>query len=178
RMVDRIASVFVPIVFVIAFATALAWLAFGPAPSLGYAITAFVAVLIIACPCALGLATPTAILVGTGRGASRGILIKSAEALERARTIDLVAFDKTGTLTVGRPKVVDYMSCAGIGEEEVLRLIASAELRSEHPLAAAVVEAATERGVQPSEPAKLEAIPGQGVHAVVEGHDIWIGNAS
>jgi Cu+-exporting ATPase len=177
RLVDRIASVFVPIVFAIAFASAAAWLVFGPQPSLGYALTAFVAVLIIACPCALGLATPTAIIVGTGRGASRGILIKSADALEAARAIDVVAFDKTGTLTAGRPEVVDYMNCAGIGEDEVIRILASAELRSEHPLASAVVEAATAKGLPLSEPTSFEALPGQGVHATVDGHDVWIGNA-
>src|SRR2546429_8299626 len=176
-LVDRIASIFVPIVFGVAFASALAWVVFGPQPSLGYALTAFVAVLIIACPCALGLATPTAIIVGTGRGASRGILIKSADALEAARAIDVVAFDKTGTLTVGRPEVVDYMNCAGIGENEVIRILASAELRSEHPLASAVVEAATARGLSPSEPTSFEALPGQGVHATVDGHDVWVGNA-
>ena len=176
RLVDRVAAVFVPIVFVVAFASAIVWAIVGPQPSLGFAITAFVAVLIIACPCALGLATPTAILVGTGRGAARGILIKSAEALERARTIDLVAFDKTGTLTVGRPQVVEYLNCAEIGEDEVLRLFAGAELRSEHPLATAVVEAATAKGLELNEPASLEALPGQGVHAVVDGRDVWIGS--
>src|SRR5947209_1149861 len=175
RLVDRIASVFVPIVFVIAFASAAAWLVFGPQPSLGYALTAFVAVLIIACPCALGLATPTAIIVGTGRGASRGILVKSADALEAAKAIDVVAFDKTGTLTVGRPWVTDYLSCAGIGEDEVLRLLAGAELRSEHPLAVAVVEAARERGLSVAEPESFEALPGEGVHARVDGRDVWIG---
>ncbi len=134
------------------------------------------AVLIIACPCALGLATPTAILVGTGRGAARGILIKSAEALEAARAIDTVAFDKTGTLTIGRPAVTDLLSCADIGEDEALRLIASAELRSEHPLAGAVLEAARAKGLLPAEPQRFESFPGQGVHAVVEGHDIYVGN--
>src|SRR5205809_292582 len=178
RLVDRIASVFVPIVFVIAFAGAAAWLVFGPQPSLGFALTTFVAVLIIACPCALGLATPTAIIVGTGRGASRGILIKSADALEAARAIDVVAFDKTGTLTVGRPEMVDYMNCAGIGEDEVIRILASAELRSEHPLAAAVVELATTKGLALSESTAFEALPGRGIHATVEGHDVWIGNAA
>src|SRR5437870_6726625 len=178
RLVDRIASVFVPIVFAIAFASALAWLVFGPEPRLGYALSAFVAVLIIACPCALGLATPTAIIVGTGRGASRGILIKSAQALEAARAIDVVAFDKTGTLTVGRPKVVEYMNCAGIGEDEVIRILASAESRSQHPLAAAVVELATTKGLALSEPTMFEALPGQGIHAIVDGHDVWIGNAA
>src|SRR5437773_3295759 len=178
RLVDRIASVFVPIVFVIAFASAAAWLVFGPRPSLGYALTAFVAVLIIACPCALGLATPTAIIVGTGRGASRGILIKSAQALEAARAIDVVAFDKTGTLTVGRPEVVEYMDCAGNGEDEVIRILASAESRSEHPLAAAVVELAVTKGLALSEPTAFEALPGRGIHATVEGHDVWIGYAA
>jgi len=178
RLVDRIASIFVPIVFAIAFASAVAWLVFGPEPRLGYALSAFVAVLIIACPCALGLATPTAIIVGTGRGASRGILIKSAQALESARAIDVVAFDKTGTLTVGRPEVVEYMNCAGIGEDEVIRILASAESRSEHPLAAAVVELATTKGLSLSEPTTFEALPGQGVHATVDGHEVWIGNAA
>ncbi len=176
RLVDRIASIFVPIVFAVAFASALAWLLFGPEPRFGYALSAFVAVLIIACPCALGLATPTAIIVGTGRGASRGILIKSAQALEAARAIDVVAFDKTGTLTVGRPEVVEYMNCAGIGEDEVIRILASAESRSEHPLAAAVVELATTKGLALAEPTAFEALPGQGIHATVDGHDVWIGN--
>src|SRR6266540_2122123 len=135
RLVDRIASVFVPIVIAVAAATGVVWWIFGPEPHFARAVTTFIAVLIIACPCALGLATPTAIMVGTGRGASRGILIKSAEALEMAQKIDVVAFDKTGTLTVGRPEVTDWITCAGIGEDEVLRLVASAELRSEHPLA-------------------------------------------
>jgi heavy metal translocating P-type ATPase len=168
----------VPIVFAIAIASALGWLAFGPEPRLGYALSAFVAVLIIACPCALGLATPTAIIVGTGRGASRGILIKSADALEAARAIDVVAFDKTGTLTVGRPQVVDYMNCAGIGEDEVIRILASAESRSEHPLAAAVVELATSKGIALAEPTAFEALPGQGLHATVDGHEVWIGNVA
>jgi Cu+-exporting ATPase len=176
RLVDRIASIFVPIVFAVAFASALAWLLFGPEPRFGYALSAFVAVLIIACPCALGLATPTAIIVGTGRGASRGILIKSAQALEAARAIDVVAFDKTGTLTVGRPEVVEYMNCAGIGEDEVIRILASAESRSEHPLAAAVVELATTKGLALAEPSAFEALPGQGIHATVDGHNVWIGN--
>jgi Cu+-exporting ATPase len=135
-------------------------------------------VLIIACPCALGLATPTAIMVGTGRGATRGILVKSAQALEMAQRIDVVAFDKTGTLTVGRPEVVDWVTCAGIGENETLRLVAGAELRSEHPLAAAVVEHARARGIALSDPTSFEAIAGSGVHAVVDGHEVWIGNAA
>jgi Cu+-exporting ATPase len=176
RLVDQIASVFVPIVFVIAGLAFAAWIAFGPEPKLTYALTAFIAVLIIACPCALGLATPTAIMVGTGRGAARGILIKSAQALEAAQTIDTVAFDKTGTLTVGRPEVTDILTCADYGEDESLRLIASAELRSEHPLASAVLDAARAKGLVPSEPERFESFPGQGIHAIVDGHDIYVGN--
>jgi Cu+-exporting ATPase len=177
RLVDQIASVFVPIVIAVATLTALVWWLFGPEPRFAHAVTTFVAVLIIACPCALGLATPTAIMVGTGRGASRGILIKSAQALETAQRIDVVAFDKTGTLTVGRPEVTDWLTCAGIGEDEVLRLVASAELRSEHPLASAVVEHAQRKGIALSEPTSFEALPGRGVHAGVDGHDVWVGNA-
>ena len=176
RLVDQVAAVFVPIVFVIAGLAFAAWILLGPAPVLTHALTAFVAVLIIACPCALGLATPTAIMVGTGRGAARGILIKSAQALEAAHSIDTVAFDKTGTLTVGRPQVTDLLSCADVGEDEALRLIASAELRSEHPLAGAVLDAARAKGLVPTEPERFESFPGQGVHAVVEGHDIYVGN--
>jgi Cu+-exporting ATPase len=178
RLVDQIAAVFVPIVFVIAGLAFVAWIVLGPEPKLTYALTAFIAVLIIACPCALGLATPTAIMVGTGRGASRGILIKSAIALEAAQRIDTVAFDKTGTLTVGRPEVTDMLSCSDYGEDEALRLIASAELRSEHPLAGAVLEAARTKGLVASEPAGFESFPGQGVHAVVDGHDVYVGNRS
>ena len=176
RLVDRIAAVFVPVVFAIAAAAFVAWLLFGPAPALTHALSAFVAVLIIACPCAMGLATPTAIMVGTGQGAARGILIKSAQSLETAQRIDTVAFDKTGTLTVGRPELTDLLVCADIGEDEALRLIASAESRSEHPLATAVLEAAGARKLALAEPERFESFPGQGVHAVVEGHDIYAGN--
>src|SRR4051812_29776677 len=176
RLVDRIAEIFVPIVFAIAALAFLAWVLFGPEPRMSYALSAFIAVLIIACPCALGLATPTAIMVGTGRGASRGILIKSALALEAAQRIDTVAFDKTGTLTIGRPAVTDVLVCADVGEDEAVRLIASAELHSEHPLARAVIESAGAHGVTPSEPSSFESVPGAGVHAVVDGHDVYVGN--
>ncbi|HEY6203957.1 MAG TPA: heavy metal translocating P-type ATPase [Candidatus Limnocylindria bacterium] len=178
RLVDRVALVFVPVVLGVATAAAFAWWVYGPEPHFAYAVTAFIAVLIIACPCALGLATPTAIMVGTGRGVTRGILIKSAQALGMAEKIDVVAFDKTGTLTVGRPEVVDWVTCADIGEEETLRLIASAEVQSEHPLAAALVEHARAKGLELREPETFEAIAGSGVHAVVDGHDIWVGNAA
>ncbi|MBI2325739.1 MAG: copper-translocating P-type ATPase, partial [Chloroflexi bacterium] len=176
RLVDQVASVFVPVVFVIATLTFLAWLFFGPQPSLTYAMTSFIAVLIIACPCALGLATPTAIITGTGRGATRGILIRHAQALEQAQAVRVVAWDKTGTLTVGRPEVTDFLACADFGEDEALRLIASAERVSEHPRASAVVEAARERGLALAEPTSFEYVPGQGIHATVDGHDVWVGN--
>jgi len=178
RLVDRVASIFVPVVIAVATLSALAWLLLGPEPRLARAITVFVAVLIIACPCALGLATPTAIMVGTGRGASRGILIKTAEALEMAQRITVVAFDKTGTLTAGRPRVTDWMTCAGIGEDEVLRLIASAEQASEHPLAIAIIEHALAKGLALDEASVFEALPGQGIHAVIDGRDVWVGNAT
>ena len=175
RLVDQVAAVFVPVVFGVAALTFVLWLWLGPSPSLTYAITAFIAVLIIACPCALGLATPTAIITGTGRGASRGILIRHAQALEQAQAVRVVAFDKTGTLTVGRPQVTDFLACADFGDDETLRLVASAERVSEHPLASAIVEAARERGLTLSEPASFDYTPGQGVHASVDGHDVWVG---
>ncbi|MDQ6858845.1 MAG: heavy metal translocating P-type ATPase, partial [Chloroflexota bacterium] len=177
RLVDRVASIFVPIVLAIALGTFLVWLALGPSPSFGPALRAAIAVLIIACPCALGLATPTALTVGMARGAGRGILIRDADALEQARAIDVVAFDKTGTLTVGRPQLVDLLACADFGEDEVLRLAAAAERGSEHPLGAALVDAARERALDIPEPATFESFPGAGVHATVGGHDVWIGNA-
>ncbi len=176
RLVDQVSSVFVPVVILLATATFFVWLIWGPRPSLTYAMTAFIAVLIIACPCALGLATPTAIITGTGRGATRGILIRHAQALEQAQAVRIVAWDKTGTLTVGRPQVTDFLGCADVGDDEALRLIASAERVSEHPLAAAVVEAARERGLALSEPSSFEYTPGQGIHATVDGHDVWVGN--
>ncbi|HTH70876.1 MAG TPA: heavy metal translocating P-type ATPase [Candidatus Saccharimonadales bacterium] len=176
RLVDRVASVFVPIVLAIALGTFVVWLALGPAPSFGAALRAAIAVLIIACPCALGLATPTALTVGIARGASRGILIRDAEALERARSVDVVAFDKTGTLTAGRPQLVDLMACADFGEEDVIRLAAGAERGSEHPLGEALVEAARGRGLTVPEATGFDSLPGAGVHATVDGHDIWIGN--
>jgi len=176
RLVDDVAAIFVPVVFVIAGASFALWALLGPVPVLSHALTAFIAVLIIACPCALGLATPTAIMVGTGRGASRGILIKSALALEVARAVDTVAFDKTGTLTVGRPELTDLLVCADVGEDEALRLVASAEQRSEHPLASAVVEAARAKNLALTEPSEFESFPGQGIRAAVDGREVYIGN--
>src|SRR4029077_20744619 len=149
----------------------------GPSRSCGWGLPAASAVLCTACPCALGLATPTALTVGIARGAGRGILIRDAEALERARAVDVVVFDKTGTLTVGRPELVDLMACADFGEDEVLRLAAGAERGSEHPLGEALVEAARGRGLTVPEATGFDSLPGAGVHAAVEGHDVWIGNA-
>ncbi|GAJ19536.1 unnamed protein product, partial [marine sediment metagenome] len=145
RLADVIASYFVPIVIGIATITFIIWYFAGPSPALTYAILNFVAVLIIACPCAMGLATPTAIIVGTGKGAEHGILIRSAETLERSHKIRAVLLDKTGTLTQGEPKVTDIIALPSSSQEEILRLAASAERGSEHPLGEAIVKAALEK---------------------------------
>lgn len=177
RLADTVSSYFVPAVFGLAALTALAWLVFGPEPRMTYALTAFIAVLIIACPCAMGLATPTAIMVGTGRGAEAGILIKSAEALERAGRVRVIVVDKTGTLTEGKPKVTDVLTLDGVDEKRVLELAASAERQSEHPLASAIVDAATARGVTLQEPTTFESTTGAGVLATVDGHEVRVGSA-
>ena len=146
----------------IAFFAFLVWLFIGPSPAFTFALLAFIAVLIIACPCALGLATPTAVMVGTGRGAEQGILIRNAEALETAHRIDAVVLDKTGTLTLGVPRVTDVVS-KGLSEQELVRIAASLERRSEHPLAQAVVDYAQEKALTLEEPMDFSATPGQGV---------------
>jgi len=176
RLADRVASYFVPAVMALAALTFLGWLVFGPPPSLTYALVTFVAVLIIACPCALGLATPTAIMVGTGRGAEQGVLIKSGEALETAHRIDTVVLDKTGTLTMGRPAVTDVRPVNGFTEAEVLRLAASAEWGSEHPLGEAIVRHAGEAGVALARPAHFDAVPGRGIQAEVDGRRVLVGS--
>jgi Cu+-exporting ATPase len=176
RLADVIASYFVPIVIGIALVTFVVWFFVGPAPALTFALLNFVAVLIIACPCALGLATPTAIMVGTGKGAENGILIRSAEALERAHKINTVLLDKTGTLTEGKPRVTDVIAALSSSREEVLRLAASAEHGSEHPLGEAVAYAASEMGLEMSPVADFNAIPGLGVEASVEGKKLLLGN--
>jgi len=176
RLADVIAGYFVPAVIGIAALTFLIWLFFGPEPSFNYALLSFVSVLIIACPCALGLATPTAIMVGTGRGAENGILIRSAEALETAHKVSAIVLDKTGTLTEGRPVVTDIAPVEGVSEDELLRMAASAERVSEHPLAAAIVRAAEERGIETSAPTDFEAIPGEGIRATVDGRTILVGS--
>ena len=176
RLADVIASYFVPAVIGVAIVTFVIWYFVGPAPALTFALLNFVAVLIIACPCALGLATPTAIMVGTGKGAEHGILIKNGEALERAHQINTVLLDKTGTLTRGEPVVTDVVAAPSSSPEEVLRLAASAEHSSEHPLGEAVVKAALEKKLGLSPSSDFNAIPGQGVEASVEGKRLFLGN--
>jgi Cu+-exporting ATPase len=176
RLADVIASYFVPVVIGIATVTFIIWYFVGPPPALTFALLNFVAVLIIACPCALGLATPTAIMVGTGKGAEHGVLIRNGEALERSHQISAVLLDKTGTLTRGEPAVTDIVAVPSSSEEEVLRLAASAEHNSEHPLGEAVVKAALDKELQLSPPSEFNAIPGRGVEASVEGQRLFLGN--
>ena len=174
-LVDKVTGWFVPAVMATATLTFLIWLMFGPSPALGFALVNAVAVLIIACPCAMGLATPTSIMVGSGRAAELGVLFRRGEALQALRDVRLVAFDKTGTLTLGRPELTDVSVVGGRSESEVLGLVASAERRSEHPLAEALLRAAEHRGLEVSQPDRFEAIPGYGVDAEAQGHAIWIG---
>ena len=179
RLADVIASYFVPAVIGIATLTFLAWWIFGPAPSLSYALLNFVAVLVIACPCALGLATPTAIMVGTGKGAENGVLVRDGAALETAHKLDTIVLDKTGTITEGKPRVTDILTPDGAharSEDDLLRLLAAAERGSEHPLASAIVEAAAERGLEPPAAGGFEAVAGHGIRAVVDGHIVLAGN--
>ncbi len=176
RLADRVAAVFVPIVLVIAAVTFVGWWALGPAPSLLYALTNAVAVLVIACPCAMGLATPTAIMVATGRGAELGILVKSAEALETLAGVDTMVFDKTGTLTVGRPSVTDVIPAPGVGEDEVLALAAAAEQGSEHPIGEAIVTRAKERGLALPPVTEFVTVPGQGIDAQAPAGRLLLGN--
>ncbi|OLC00807.1 MAG: copper-translocating P-type ATPase [Candidatus Rokubacteria bacterium 13_1_40CM_68_15] len=176
RLADRVAAVFVPVVLVIAGATFLAWLVFGPEPRFPLALTTAVAVLVIACPCAMGLATPTAIMVGTGKGAEHGILIKSAIALEVLHRVDTIVFDKTGTLTVGRPEVTDVVTIAGVSEDDALALAAGAEQASEHPLGEAIVRLAKERGLALPPVGEFTAVPGQGIDAMAPDGRILLGN--
>jgi P-type Cu+ transporter len=177
RLADRVAAVFVPIVLAIAALTFAAWWWLGPEPAFVHALTNAVAVLVIACPCALGLATPTAIMVATGRGAEHGVLIRSAAALERLHAVRTVVFDKTGTLTVGRPVVTDVVTAAaGITEADVLALAAAAEQGSEHPIGAAIVTLAKERGLALPAIAEFVTVPGQGVDALAPDGRVLLGN--
>ena len=175
RMADTIASYFVPAVIVIASLTFLVWYFFGPAPAFTYAVLNFISVLIIACPCSLGLATPTSIMVGTGKGAEHGILIRSGEALERAHKIDTVVFDKTGTLTKGMPEVTDIVA-AGVSEKDILFYASSAEKGSEHPLGESIINKAKDAGIQIISPEHFRAVPGHGIKATVHGREVTMGN--
>ncbi|MFR2411139.1 MAG: heavy metal translocating P-type ATPase [[Clostridium] symbiosum] len=175
KLADRVAGVFVPAVMGIAIAAALLWLVAG-GKDMAFVLTIFVAVLVIACPCALGLATPTAIMVGTGVGASHGILIKSGEALEIGHKVDTVVLDKTGTITEGKPKVTDIFAEQGWKPSELLRVAASCEQMSEHPLGEAIVAEAREKSLSLARPEEFESITGSGIKAVLEGHEIRIGN--
>ncbi len=176
RMVDVIASYFVPIVISIAVITFIIWLLFGPHPAFTYAFLNFIAVLIIACPCALGLATPTSIMVGTGKGAENGILIRGAEALETAHRLDTIVLDKTGTLTRGEPSVTDIIESEGFTKQEILILAASAEKGSEHPLGEAIVKKAEEKGFILSDSKDFRALAGHGIEATVDSKRILLGN--
>ncbi len=176
RLADVVASYFVPAVVVAAVVTFAAWALAGPPPRMAYALVNAVAVLIIACPCALGLATPMSIMVATGRGATAGVLFRNAEALETMERVDTLVVDKTGTLTEGKPRLEAVVTAGGIDEGELLRLAASLEQGSEHPLAAAIVAGAVERGVRPAAAAGFASRTGRGVAGVVEAHRVAVGN--
>jgi P-type Cu+ transporter len=177
RLADQVSGWFVPTVIVVAILAFVAWAVFGPEPRYAFGLVAAVSVLIIACPCALGLATPMSIMVGVGRGAQAGVLIKNAEALERMERIDTLVIDKTGTLTEGKPKVVSIVTASGFEEAEVLRLAASVEAASEHPLAAAIVAAAEERKLGTTPVQDFDSPTGKGVLGTVAGRRVSLGNA-
>jgi len=174
RMADQVAGVFVPIVLVVAALTAAAWLILGPSPV--FAVTVAIAVLIIACPCALGLATPTAIMVGTGKAAEYGILVRGGEALEQTRRINAVVLDKTGTLTRGRPAVTRVVPVGGASEEDLLGVAAAAEVGSEHPLGEAIVLRARELELTVPDAVDFAAVPGKGIRASIDGRAVAVGN--
>ncbi|HKZ75801.1 MAG TPA: heavy metal translocating P-type ATPase, partial [Actinomycetota bacterium] len=175
KTVDGVSGYFVPAVMILGVLAFLAWYNFGPAPTTAYAVIAFVTVLIIACPCALGLATPTSLTVGIGKAAQHGILIRSGDALQTAKGLDAIVLDKTGTITVGRPSLTDVVA-GELAEDELLRVAAAVERRSEHPLAEAIVGGALGRGIEPPEPEAFRAIPGHGVEATVGGRETLLGN--
>ena len=175
RLADRVVAVFVPVVLVIAAITFAVWMIFGPDPALTFAVVNMVAVLIIACPCAMGLATPTSVMVGTGRAADMGVLFRKGEALQSLRDAEVVALDKTGTLTEGRPRVVDVVAHGAVTQDELLRLTAALEIRSEHPIAEAIVDEANDRGLPLADVSDFEALPGFGVVGTVDGRRILAG---
>lgn len=176
NLVDQVSAYFVPFVVITAIVTAIVWYFVGPEPALTYALVNSVAVLIIACPCALGLATPMSIMVGTGKGASNGVLIKNAESLETLEKITTLIVDKTGTLTVGKPKLAVVKTLDGFAEEDILTLAASIEKSSEHPLAEAIVEGASEKGLKVSEVKDFESITGMGLKGIIQGRLVFVGN--
>jgi Cu+-exporting ATPase len=178
RVADRVAAWFVPIVIAVAAVTAIAWFLAGPEPRLAHAIVNAVAVLIIACPCALGLATPMSILVGTGRGAAAGVLVRNAEALERFEKVDTLVVDKTGTLTEGKPRLVGVEPLTGVDGHDLLRIAAALARSSEHPLSNAIVEGARERGIAPGRGGEFHALPGKGIAGTAEGRRVALGNAA
>ncbi len=178
KLADRVAGVFVPAVVGVAVVAFVAWSLWGPSPALAYALVAAVSVLIIACPCALGLATPMSIMTATGRGAQAGVLIRNAEALERFAKVDTLIVDKTGTLTLGKPKLAAVLPEDGVAEEDLLRLAAALERGSEHPLAEAIVRGAEERGIDLPKAEDFEAITGKGVKGRVDGKSVALGNAA
>ena len=176
RLADVVSSIFVPTVIGVAILTFILWAAFGPDPAMAFAIVNAVAVLIIACPCALGLATPMSIMVGTGKGASNGILIKNAEALETFEKVDTVVVDKTGTLTLGRPELIHVEPAEGFDEAGLLSLVAAVERSSEHPLAEAIVRGADAKGAPRKDASGFESVTGEGAQASVDGQTVAIGN--
>ena len=178
RLADVVAGYFVPAVVICAVLAFIGWFVAGPEPAFAHAIVAAVAVLIIACPCALGLATPMSIMVGTGRGASAGVLVRDAQALELLEKVDTLVIDKTGTLTVGKPALTAAVALAPFDEAEMLRLAASVERSSEHPLGAAIVAGATARALRLAEAGEFRAVAGKGVSGRVDGHQVLAGNAA
>ncbi len=178
KLADTVAGYFVPAVVVTSIITFVVWAIWGPEPSMSYALINAIAVLIIACPCALGLATPISIMVATGRGAGMGVLFKNAEAVELMRAVDTLVVDKTGTLTVGKPQVVAVLCAEGWDEASVLKLAASLERGSEHPLSAAIVAHAEDQGIELMRVSDFQSITGKGVAGIVNGHEVAIGNAA
>jgi Cu+-exporting ATPase len=178
RLADKVSALFVPAVIAVAVVTAIVWGMWGPEPRMAYALVNAVAVLIIACPCALGLATPISVVVGMGRGAQGGVLIRDAAALERLEKVDTLVVDKTGTLTEGKPRLVSVVPAAGFAEAQLLRLAASLERGSEHPLAAAIVAGAEERGVVLAQVQDFRSLTGKGVTGKVDGAAVGLGNAA
>ena len=176
-LADTVSGYFVPAVILVAVIAFFAWLMFGPAPALAYALVAAVSVLIIACPCALGLATPISIMVATGRGAQAGVLVRNAAALERLASVDTLVVDKTGTLTLGKPTLTGVEAAPGFDEDEVLRLAAGLEIRSEHPLAEAILRGAEAKGLKVPKVAEFSTVTGQGVRGTVDGRITLLGNA-